>query len=66
MRKNTVPFSVLRVAHPTIAGETIPLRRILGTPEEEEALASIGRKAYQSGRRFRKALTRIIETQPLG
>ena len=56
MRRNTVPFSVLRVAHPTIVGETIPLRRTLGTPEEEEVLASIGRKAYQSARRLRRVL----------
>jgi hypothetical protein len=56
MKTKTVPFSVLRVAHPTIIGETIPLRRTLGTKEEEAQLTKIGKTAFASGRHFRKIM----------
>lgn len=56
MKTKTVQFKCLVVAHPTIAGKFIPLRRTLGTPEEEAKLKKIGKIARASGRYFRKIL----------
>ena len=58
----TVPFECLVVQHPTIIGATVPIRRIVGTMEEEERLAEIGKRAFESGERLRKAL--VDQTQP--
>jgi len=65
MKTKTVPFSVLRVAHPTIIGATIPLQRIVGIAQEEARLAEIGKRAEESGQRLRNALRESIanETQ---
>ena len=60
MKTKTVPFSVLRVAHPTVIGQTIALHRIVGTPEQESMLAKIGDKARESGQRLRSALSDIV------
>ena len=52
----TKQLSRLRVQHPTVIGKVLPVRRIIGSPEEEARLSSIREQAEASGEAFRKAM----------
>lgn len=62
METRTIPLSVLRRTHPTIIGQSIPLERVVGTPQEEARIEQIGQRSEESAQRLKNALLETLES----